>query len=93
MFWILKFRKLTGIPCFCKILTYFLPANLLSISVRAPVQTMLPDANASAVVRGFLIRKEAAANFCGLYSTNGFANAMARRSNESTPKLKAEKKS
>jgi hypothetical protein len=53
---------------------------------------MLPDANASAVVRGFLIRKEAAANFCGLYSTNGFANAMARRSNESTPKLKAEKK-
>ena len=56
-------------------------------NVRNEVSTYL--ANASAVVRGFLIRSEAAANFCGLYSTNGLDNAIPLRSSASTPRLKA----
>ena len=68
MFCILKLRKQTGMPTFWKIRTYLRAAKRDSSSVRPPVQTMLPEANAKAVVRGSRIRTVPATKHCGLNS-------------------------
>lgn len=47
---------------------YFLAANLESSSLLAPVQTILPELNMSAVVRGERMRIITAAKRFGLYS-------------------------
>lgn len=59
---------LTGKPNFWIILAYFRAASRESPSLLAPVQTILPLLNISAVVLGSLIRIITAANLFGLYS-------------------------
>ena len=86
-FWMQKSWKLTRKPHCCRTYTYFRAASLASVSFLAPVHTMLPDAKHSAVVRGSTIRAVAAANFFGLYSTNGVFRARSRKHTLSTPRL------
>jgi len=59
---------LTGNPNFWIILAYFLAASLESSSLLAPVHTILPELNISAVVLGSRILIITAANRLGLYS-------------------------
>ena len=76
-----KIKLITGNPSFCMILAYFLAANLDSISLLAPVHTILPELNISAVVRGALILIINAANRFGLYSALRACNAIFFKSN------------
>ncbi|KYM86739.1 hypothetical protein ALC53_03889, partial [Atta colombica] len=61
-------NTIRGNPNFWIILAYFLAARRESPSLLAPVQTILPLLNISAVVLGSLIRMITAANLFGLYS-------------------------
>lgn len=61
-------KKLTGKPNFCIILAYLRAAKRESSSLFAPVQTILPEENIKAVVRGSRIRIITAAKRLGLYS-------------------------
>ncbi|KYN11867.1 hypothetical protein ALC57_16008, partial [Trachymyrmex cornetzi] len=61
-------NTIRGKPNFWIILAYFLAARRESPSLLAPVQTILPLLNISAVVLGSLIRMITAANLFGLYS-------------------------
>lgn len=63
-------------PIFWMIRACFLAANLDSTSLLAPVQTILPELNISAVVLGSLIRIMTAANRLGLYSAFLACNAI-----------------
>ncbi len=53
IFYILKSLNLTSNPNFYIILAYFLEAVLDSSSLLAPVQTIFPEANTSAVDLGY----------------------------------------
>lgn len=63
------------------ILAYFRAAKRESSSLLAPVQTIFPLLNISAVVRGSLILIITAANRFGLYSAFLACNAIFFRSN------------
>lgn len=72
--------NLASNPSFCIILAYFLAANRLVSSDFAPVHTIFPDENISAVVLGSLIRMITAANRFGLYSALRALSAICFRS-------------
>ena len=61
IFWILKSVNLAGKPSFCTIRAYLRAANLESASDFAPVTTIFPEANMSAVVLGSRMRMITAA--------------------------------
>lgn len=78
-------------PNFWTILAYFLAANRLVSSDLAPVQTIFPDENISAVVRGSRIRIITAAKRLGLYSAFLARKAICFKSNWTPKKINQKK--
>lgn len=68
IFWILNSANFASKPNFWMIRAYLREARRESSSDFAPVTTILPEANMSAVVLGSRIRITTAANRLGLYS-------------------------
>lgn len=73
--------RLTGNPSFWMILAYLRAASRESISLLAPVHTILPLLKMSAVVRGSRILMITAAKRFGLYSALRACSAIFFRSN------------